>query len=241
LHYKWKTPHGALFLGVESALLRRTDGLIFVCDYERRAFVEKIGEFSCRHAIIHNGLSDDEFAPVKPAPEASDILFIGELRMLKGVDVLIEAIASLRARGREVTATIVGDGPDRKAFEKMVARRSLQDAITMPGAMPAAKAFPLGRVMAVPSRAESFPYVVLEAQGAARPVIATDVGGISEMLPPESLVPPGDSSALAAKIASVLDDPNASAHAAQRLETLKAQFSVSAMADKALAFYQSLL
>jgi len=95
--------------------------------------------------------------------------------------------------------------------------------------------------MAVPSRAESFPYVVLEAQGAAKPVIASDVGGISEMLPPESLAPPGDSAALAAKLASVLDDPDASARAAQRLETLKEQFSVSAMADKALAFYQSLL
>ncbi len=241
LHYKWKTPHGALFLGVESALLRRTDGLIFVCDFERRAFVEKIGEFTCRHAIIHNGLPEEEFTPIPASPEASDILFIGELRKLKGVDVLLSAIAALRGQGRDVTATIVGDGPGRAAFEKLTGKLGLNEAVRFPGAMPAREAFPLGRVMVVPSRAESFPYVVLEAQAAAKPVIASNVGGIGEMLEPQSLVPPDDAPALAGQIAAVLDDPQADERAKTRLSSLQEQFSVTAMADKVLDFYQTLL
>ena len=240
LHYSWKTPHGALFLGVEKTMLSRTDGVIFVCDYERRTFEEKIGRVKCAHAIIHNGLREDEFAPVTSRPDAADILFVGELRMLKGVDVLIEALARLRDGGRPVTALIVGDGPDREEFVELVERRNLADLVRMPGAMPAREAFPSGKVMVVPSRAESFPYIVLEAQAAGLPLIASNVGGIPEMTEPEMLVPPDDSAALADRITTVLDDPAARKLAAERIPTLKKRFSIANMADRALEFYASL-
>ncbi len=240
LHYSWKTPHGALFLGVERALLSRTDGVIFVCDYERRAFEEKVGRARCAHAVIHNGLREDEFAPVTPEADAADILFVGELRMLKGVDVLIEALALLRDQGRPVSTLIVGDGPDREEFEELVERRKLADLVRMPGAMPAREAFPKGRVMVVPSRAESFPYIVLEAQAAGLPLIASEVGGIPEMTEPASLVPPDDPAALAGRIASVLDDPEAEERAAGHIPALKERFSIATMAEKVLEFYAGL-
>ncbi len=240
LHYSWKTPHGALFLGVEKAMLSRTDGVIFVCDYERRTFEKKVGRVKCAHAVIHNGLREDEFAPVTPEDGAADILFIGELRMLKGVDVLIEALALLRDGGQPVSALIVGDGPDREEFEELVERRKLGDLVGMPGAMPAREAFPKGRVMVVPSRAESFPYIVLEAQAAGLPLIASDVGGIPEMTEPASLVPPDDPAALAERIASVLDDTEAKERAAARIPALKERFSIATMAERALEFYAGL-
>ena len=240
LHYSWKTPHGALFLGVEKAMLSRTDGVIFVCDYERRTFEDKVGRVKCAHAVIHNGLREDEFTPVIPEPDAADVLFIGELRMLKGVDVLIEALALLRDRGQPVTALIVGDGPDREEFVELVERRKLADLVHMPGAMPAREAFPKGRVMVVPSRAESFPYIVLEAQAAGLPLIASNVGGIPEMTEPASLVPPDDPSALAERIATALDDPEARELAVRRISALKARFSIATMAEKALEFYAGL-
>ncbi len=67
--------------------------------------------------------------------------------------------------------------------------------------MPARQAFALGRIMVVPSRAESFPYIVLEAAAAGKPLIATRVGGIPDMFGPlaERLVPPDDRIALDAR------------------------------------------
>ncbi len=240
LHYKWTSPAGALFLSAERALLQRTDGLIFVCAFEQRAFEEKIGKGACRRKVIHNGLREEEFAPVELAADASDILFVGELRRLKGVDVLLEAIAILHARGRRLTATIVGGGPDRAEFAELIGRLGLKDKVSMPGPMPAREAFALGRVMVVPSRAESFPYVVLEALAAGREVIASAVGGIPEILPPENLVPPADPHALAEKLQSVFDAPEEAEPRNERTREMKEAFTTAGMAEKALAFYREL-
>ena len=94
--------------------------------------------------------------------------------------------------------------------------------------------------MVVPSRAESFPYIVLEAQAAGLPLIASNVGGIPEMTEPASLVPPGDPTALAERIATMLDDPEARELAVGRISTLKARFSIATMAERALEFYATL-
>ena len=62
--------------------------------------------------VVHNGVTPEEFAEVASQADATDIVFIGELRMLKGVDVLLDALALLAREGRSLSATIVGDGPD---------------------------------------------------------------------------------------------------------------------------------
>ena len=238
LHYSWNSPVGAAFLLGERALLRRTDGLVFVCRYEREAFEGRIGRGSCPRTVVHNGLREEEFAPVAPAADAADVLFIGELRMLKGVDVLLHALARLKRAGEPATAAIVGDGPDAARFRALAGELGV--SASFPGAMPARRAFASGKIMVVPSRAESFPYVVLEAQGAALPVIASRVGGIPEMLPEEDLVPPQEPAALAEAISARLRDPGARQRAEERIEHLKQRFSVAAMAEGITEFYQSL-
>lgn len=240
LHYSWRSPGGALFLLAERWQLRRTDGLVFVCAFERDAFSARIAPPPCPHVVVHNGLDENEFAPVPLADDAADVLFIGEMRHLKGVDVLIEALALLKDDGRAVSALLVGDGPDRATFADLVRTHGLERNVAMPGAMPAARAFPHGRVVVVPSRAESFPYVVLEAQAAGRPVIASRIGGIPEMLAEEMMVPPADAAALAAKIAAVLDDDEAEERAHRRIEALRNRFSTRRMAADILDFYETL-
>ncbi len=79
----------------------------------------------------------------------------------------------------KATAMIVGAGPDEAEFKGLAERLGLGDRVTFPGAMPALSAFPKGRILIVPSRAESFPYVVLEAGAAGLPLVATNVGGHS--------------------------------------------------------------
>ena len=111
--------------------------------------------------------------------------------------------------------------------------------------MPARQAQALGTIMVVPSRAESLPYVVLEAAASGKPLITTKVGGIPEIYGPltDNLVPPDDAAALARAIARALDRPRASGpkqHENLR-ERVAASFSVENMVDGVLEAYAAAL
>ena len=106
--------------------------------------------------------------------------------------------------------------------------------------MPAREAFRLGRALVVPSRAESLPYIVLEAAAAALPMLASDVGGIPEIVAGSdtALVRPGDAEGLARAMHEFLDEPAAAHARAQRLQQIVAKrFTIAAMADAVLDFY----
>jgi glycosyltransferase involved in cell wall biosynthesis len=243
LHYDWHSPTGFAYLSAEREMLGRTDLFLFESAYSRDIFRTKIGDPGGRARVVHNGVAEAEFAPVTADAAACDLLFIGEQRLLKGVDVLIKAVGLLWRQGRRVTLTIVGDGPDRKAFE--AAAKSLgpqvAEAIRFVGVLPAREAFTFGKLLIVPSRAESLPYIVLEAAAAGLPQIASRVGGIPEIFGPMSgdLVAPGDPAALAQAIAAALQNPTARAEMAQKLQArIRQQFSVTAMTEGVLAAYK---
>jgi glycosyltransferase involved in cell wall biosynthesis len=246
LHYRWGTPVGLIYLTAENILRRRTDLFLFESFYGSDTFAAKIGDpgAAALVRVVHNGVADAEFLPVKTAPDATDLVFVGELRKLKGVDVLIEAMARLARDGRNLTATIVGDGADRGAFEAAAAKHNLARAVHFVGAKPARAAFALGRTLVVPSRAESLPYIVLEAAAAGLPIIATNVGGIPEIFGPDAneLVPPGDPAALADAIADAIQDRGGRHSASLRLKSrLRASFSVDVMTDAVIEAYRDAL
>jgi glycosyltransferase involved in cell wall biosynthesis len=171
-------------------------------------------------------------------------VFLGELRHLKGIHVLIDAIAQLHRDGRNVTATLVGDGPDRDGLLAHVERCGLNAAVRFQPAMAARQAMTLGKVMVAPSRFESLPYVVLEAAAASKPLITTHVGGIPEIYGPLSnaLVPPADAAALAGAIARALDRPQDMMELTRKLrDRVQASFSVESMVDGVLTAYQTAL
>jgi glycosyltransferase involved in cell wall biosynthesis len=235
---------GKVYLLTEGLLMLRTDLFLFESIYSSDVFRDKIGNAGTRVRVVHNGVARAEFEPVTLAPDATDLIFIGELRPVKGVDVLIDAIARLHGAGRSVTATLVGDGPDRAALAAQAERLNLAQAIRFMPAMPARKAQALGRVMVMPSRAESLPYVVLEAAASAKPLIATKVGGIPEIYGPltNTLIPAQDPVALAAAIAESLDDPATAADVAQKLSArVAASFSLDTMVDGVMDGYQAAL
>jgi glycosyltransferase involved in cell wall biosynthesis len=240
LHYRWGTASGFVYLGLERALMRRTDLFLFESAYSRDVFRRKVGDPGPRARVVHNGVAPGEFEPIRPDPQAADIVFVGELRLLKGVDVLIDAIALLDRAGRGVTAVIVGEGPDRAQFEALVGARALDAKVRFVGAKPARPAFTLGRLLIVPSRAESLPYIVLEAAAAGVPMIATRVGGIPEIFGPDAdaLVRPGDAAELAQAIDRAVSEREAGHAVAARLEErLRTSFSTDAMTDAILAGY----
>jgi glycosyltransferase involved in cell wall biosynthesis len=239
-----ETVAGRFYLLTERLLMLRTDLFLFESIYSSDIFRRKIGDPGERGRIVHNGISREEFEPVPLQPDATDLIFIGEFRPVKGIDILIDAIARLHGAGRTVTATLVGDGPERAPLMARAERIGLAQAVRFMPAMPARKAQALGRIMVVSSRAESLPYVVLEAAASTKPLIATRVGGIPEIYGPltNTLILPNDAIALANAIAAALDDPAAAADIALKISArVAASFSRDAMVDGVMAGYQAAL
>jgi len=240
LHYDWLKPPGAAFLAAERVLRFKGTGLIFVCAFERQLYDKKIGLGPCPSAVVYNGLWPEEFAPRTIAPDATDLLFVGEMRKLKGVDVLLQALATLPVVKR-LTLTLVGEGADQAGFEALAQTLGLAEHVRFVGRKTMAEAKSLGRVLVLPSRHESFPYVILEGIAAQIPVLASNVGGIGEILPLECLVPADDSLALAQKLELLVPRAMPNLDVARALQTqAREKFSVARMTAGVLAFYNRL-
>jgi glycosyltransferase involved in cell wall biosynthesis len=182
LHYSRSSLKGKLFFLIERFLGMMTDHLLFVADFERRAYEEKIC-IPARATVVYNGLHDDEFIDIAPKKNAVDFLFIGMMRDLKGPDLFIDAFyQTCQQTKKPLTAMMVGAGGDLQKYKNMVEKYGLKDQITFFEPMPAYDAFAQTHCVVVSSRAEAMPYIVLEAIASGKPVIATHVGGIPEIL-----------------------------------------------------------
>jgi glycosyltransferase involved in cell wall biosynthesis len=241
LHYSATSVTGAIYMQLERWLGRATDALLFESEYSAARYAAQVGPPACAARVIPNGLDQDDFAAPRTREDAADFLFVGELRRLKGVDVMLRALARVRV-ARPVRAIVVGMGPDADALKDETAQLGLDDVVSFRDAMPAREAFALGRALVVPSRAESFPYIVLEAAAAGLPMLATDVGGIPEIVSgtDTGLLPPDDADALALAMLQALEDPAAARAKALRLQqAVGRRFTVAAMTDAVLELYES--
>jgi glycosyltransferase involved in cell wall biosynthesis len=235
---------GKFYLASEKMLMLRGDLFLFESAYSAEVFRRKIGTPRGLVRVVHNGVAREEFKPVEPEANATDLVFIGEFRPVKGIDVLIDALGKLHHAGRSVTATLVGDGPERDALRNQVDRLGLANIVQFRPPMSARQAQALGRVMVIPSRAESLPYVVLEAAAAGMPLITTKVGGIPEIYGPLTggLIAADDVTALAQAILDELDDPAQTIQTAKHLrDRVEASFSVDGMVNGILDAYQAAL
>ncbi|MCC6736051.1 MAG: glycosyltransferase family 4 protein [Bauldia sp.] len=242
LHYDPGELKNRVYFAAERVFETMTDAFIFVSRYEADAYAAKVHPPKPIATIIPNGLREDEFVPVAPAPDARDFLYVGMLRDLKGVDVFIRALAALRDRGRPHTAHIFGAGDDAARYRAMVAELRLGDAVAFHEPTPARTAFATGRVLVIPSRAESMPYIVLEAAAAAVPMIATRVGGIPEIFGEKSdrLVEPGSVESLAAAMEAAAADPEGTARKAVELrDEVRRIHTVDAMAASVEGVYRA--
>ncbi|MQU95821.1 glycosyltransferase family 4 protein [Sinorhizobium meliloti] len=243
LHFERRSLAGSLILRVERLQERLTDALVFVCEYERRTYGARVGLPLARNELIYNGIDDAEFEPVETGPGAVDFLYIGMMRDLKGPDLFIEGFAAAEEiAGRRLSALMVGDGPQQRQYEEMTLRMGLADRVRLLPAMRPREAFALARKVVIPSRAESMPYILLEALAAGKPVIATRVGGIPEVLgaDSEALVPPGDAGALARLMADAIGDAGWAARTMPDAERFKSRFAASVMTRHVMQLYRDL-
>jgi glycosyltransferase involved in cell wall biosynthesis len=242
LLYRPGTPVSAFYLLLERLLVARTDLFLFESAFIARLFRTKVCDPPKPAVVVPNGVGPDEFQAVPLRADATDILYIGELRALKGVDILLDALAALRESGLPLTATLVGAGRARADLKQQAQRLGLGETVRFVPPTPARAAFALGRVMVVPSRAESFPYIVLEAAAAAKPLVVTRVGGIADIYGPEAerLIPPDDVAALARALREAINHPDRSAEAARLLqERVRHTFGLDRMIDEGIAAYRA--
>ena len=138
--------------------------------------------------------------------------FIGSLSQLyKGPDVLLRAVALCRLRGLDFETVMVGEGRCAELMKALARRVGIADRTRFLGQLPFGEAvfefLDSIDLFVMPSRAEGLPRALLEAMARGCPCIASDVGGIPELLPPGDLVRPRNPAALAEKIVEVARNP----------------------------------
>ncbi len=240
LHYPLETLKGALYSRLERALMNSTDLFLFESAFARDTYQRTIGTPSGLVRCVFNGVTADEFDPVVRADDATDIVYVGEFRHIKGADLLIDAVARLHADGKRVTLTLAGDGEELETLKAQIQRLGLGQAVRFIGHVKARYGFSKGTVLVVPSRGDSMPYVVIEAAAAGIPMVAANVGGIPEIFGShtDGLFAPNSAGAMADAIETALDDPDAALARTKSLrERVLMHFSQKAMVEGVLAGY----
>jgi len=242
LHYPGETWKGAFYSRLERVLMNNTDLFLFESAFARNTYQRMIGTPKKELVrCVFNGATAEEFAPVALASDATDLVYVGEFRHIKGADLLIDAVARLRAHGKPVTLTLAGDGEEMGSLKSQVERHGLGGAIRFIGHVKARYGFSKGKLLVVPSRGDSMPYVVIEAAAAGMPMIAANVGGIPEIFEThtDGLFAPNSAVVMANAIEVSLDDAAAVAARAKALrERIFLHFSQNAMVEGVVAGYR---
>jgi glycosyltransferase involved in cell wall biosynthesis len=210
LRFRWLKAPFQILLGLITA---RAADLVLAPSAATAAELRR--DYRVRHvAVIPNVTGGLEIAPAGEVEGAAGyLLFVGRLRIRKGVEVLLAALRDLRRRIPGAVLRIAGDGEHRAALERAVTGLDLAAAVSFLGTRDAAQVRTLLRgaaALVVPSIYEGMPLVVLEAMEAGVPVVASAVSGIPEVVVGGEtgwLVPPEDPEALARALAEVLTDP----------------------------------
>jgi glycosyltransferase involved in cell wall biosynthesis len=170
----------------------------------------RVGYRRDRIEVIPNGVFDSGRAgdpPPAPADGRFTVLYAARLEPEKGVEVFVRAVAAARRSDPRIRGLVAGDGPQRAHLERLavgtgVELLGVRDDV--PELMAAAD------VVALTSEAEALPMSVLEAMASARPVVVTDIGGVTEAVVDGEtglLVPAGDPDAVARALLELAADP----------------------------------
>jgi glycosyltransferase involved in cell wall biosynthesis len=241
LHFPLTTLKGNIYGRLERYLMNSTDLFLFESAFALNTYQRTIGKPEGLVRCVFNGVTAAEFDPIMKAEDATDLVYVGEFRHIKGADLLIDAVARLRAGGKPVMLTLAGDGEESDSLKAQVQRLGLADAVRFIGHVKARYGFSKGSLLVVPSRGDSMPYVVIEAAAAGVPMVAANVGGIPEIFGSHTnaLFAPNNATAMADAIETALKDPAASLERAKSLrERIFLHFSQKAMVEGVLAGYR---
>jgi glycosyltransferase involved in cell wall biosynthesis len=171
---------------------------------------------------------------------------IARLTEQKGQEVLLQAVSLLIREGQNLKVVLVGGGPKRHELESLADTLGIKDYVLFLGSrhdLP--ELLGLFDIFVLSSHWESLPVIILEAMAMARPVVATDVAGVSEVVEHEVtglLVPPDNPHLLAQAVLKLMNDPGLAAHmGAAGRRRVEREFSVERMVAETTALYDDLL
>lgn len=172
--------------------LKNNDHVITVSDRLRQEALHMYPELSA--STIYNGFDPQHFAPMDKyearrklgiSENGRLLLYIGNLLPVKGLDFLLPAFAKVAKDAQDLRLILIGDGPLKKELYQLATDLQIQDRVSFVGRKPYAEIpqwIAASDVVTLTSRSEGLPSVLLETMGCGRPMVATDVGGIKEVL-----------------------------------------------------------
>ena len=228
-------------------LLRSADAVTSVSASALAAAVAVCPEVDDRARVILDALPDPGVD--RPPPATPVLVGAGRLVGDKGFDLAIRALATVRADHPEAVLRLAGDGPERPALETLADQVGVADAVELLGWVAPEQLPELlaeSTMVLMPSRwEEAFGLVALQAAQVGRPVVATAVGGLPEVVEDGvtgTLVPSEDAEALAAAVLELLADPaRAARQGAAARERARTRFAFDRFVDDHVRLYEELV
>lgn len=236
------------YVRIETRVLRRLRGVVAVSEPIRSELRER-GVRADRIHVIPNGIEDSHDPKARgngehPTKVGPRLLFVGRLVEGKNVDLLIQAVADLRAEFPDLELEIAGEGPERSHLEAHARELGVGRQVRFLGFV---EEVPLSRCdcFVLPSRTEGMPISVLEAMSAGLPILSTAVGSVPSVVRDGReavLVPPDRCDALVSGLRAILADPSLQqrlGRAARR--RFEQEYTAQRMAQRYSAFYDRVL
>jgi glycosyltransferase involved in cell wall biosynthesis len=238
-------------------IYRLADAVVTTGESVRRALIEHSRLRSDKVVSIPTGVDVEKFSPRAPdlaAKRALDLpdgckvaTMVAVLRRFKRHEIFLEAARTLNGEGKGFRFLVVGEGPRRPDIEQLIREKNLSDCVTMTGHLDDVRSvLSFSDVVVLSSGwGEGVPQAIAQALAMARPVVATDVGGVSELVRDEEtgvLAPKENAEALAAAMKRMLNDAGfASACGKRGREHVVQNFSREKMVDATLRLYERLI
>jgi glycosyltransferase involved in cell wall biosynthesis len=219
-------------------ILRLADAVTVVSNNLQDYVLRIPGVDAGKVRLIPNGIDTDFWSPA-PRRARDDrrqdrrrphLVGVGRLLHVKGFDILLDALARLRAAGLEARLTLIGDGECAQDLQALAARLGVGDLVDFRGFQgpeEIRRAFREADAFVMPSRSEGMPLALLEAMACGLPAVATRVGGVPEILTREAglLVPPEDAKELTDALVVLLSTPGEAGRRGERARVRAQDFS----------------
>ncbi len=237
------------------------DGLHWALDKktEHSKFISCIGHFCTSQMMLYSdkahwskfnivrcGVDLKQFEFKTPERKATKLVYVGRLSAEKGVPILFESLNLLKAQNIEVELTLLGDGEDRAFLENLAKEMDVDDRVIFGGFVDQetiANTLRASDIFVLPSFAEGIPVALMEAMAIGIPVIATYVGGITELVidgETGQVVSPSDPVSLSDAIARYADDQTFCKRiAAQARTKVEEEFNIEDQVDKLATLFSA--
>jgi glycogen(starch) synthase len=222
------------------------DRICCISDWVVREMERYLPSIKGKCKRIYCGLSMPQSFPLPLSILSPTLLLFGRLSKEKGFDTGIEAFARLKQAGSKARLIVAGGGPERQNLEKLVDERGIRDSVEFTGVLSEEERLAVlnrATLVIVPSRIESFGLVILESMQMQRPVIATRIEGIPEVVSEGKtglLVPMEDPNALCQAIQTLLNQPDRAIEMGLEGRRRAALFSMDKTASQYEAIYKEL-